>query len=525
MGLDVQTDTDSEADNLVPVHGGFERTMRETIWKSFALLAIAILLSPHSCHRSSHTPSSNRPTKQPGFHSQRVEQRMGVYLKNRRIGSSFLQLETLSPSDPDPQQAFFYRFREESSLEELTITLTAQLRADFSLGRFEFLSEGAEPATARFLCHGEVKGTNLEIAVETAGVTRTQSLLLTEPCYLASAAHFPICLKAWTPGAEYPLQVFDPLSQDLGPMVVKIGQRSQKKALGRPQEATEIHLTYQGVEQTSWITDDGLRLEDVALGGAIVAKLETEQASQHTPLGTAALMEWLADEYKIDVEGRIPRPRQCRRLVIELTGIASESVPVDGFWQRQRARREKDTPTFQIEIGRNPAFTGIEAGTDALASTLLIQSDAEVIRKTAEELIQGASSDREKTARLCHGVFVRLDRSAFRATIPSAVEVLQSGKGDCNEHAVLFAALARAVGVPTRVCAGVVYFQGAFHYHAWNEVFLLGSGWTPVDTTLDQLPADATHLKLAEGGLSNQAQVLNTFGKLRAKIVQVEYEE
>ena len=57
-------------------------------------------------------------------------------------------------------------------------------------------------------------------------------------------------------------------------------------------------------------------------------------------------------------------------------------------------------------------------------------------------------------------------------TVPSAREVLAARRGDCNEHAVLLTALARAAGIPARVVAGVVYLEDGFYYHAWNELWL-----------------------------------------------------
>ncbi len=47
-------------------------------------------------------------------------------------------------------------------------------------------------------------------------------------------------------------------------------------------------------------------------------------------------------------------------------------------------------------------------------------------------------------------------------SIPNALEVLESKKGDCNEHTVLFNALARAAGIPAKTAVGVVYLRGAF---------------------------------------------------------------
>ena len=54
------------------------------------------------------------------------------------------------------------------------------------------------------------------------------------------------------------------------------------------------------------------------------------------------------------------------------------------------------------------------------------------------------------------------------------------------------------------VAAGLVCLHGAFSYHAWPEVYVAGPPgrglWIPVDPTLNQFPADATHVRLTRGG-------------------------
>jgi hypothetical protein len=46
--------------------------------------------------------------------------------------------------------------------------------------------------------------------------------------------------------------------------------------------------------------------------------------------------------------------------------------------------------------------------------------------------------------------------------------------------------------------------------------------WLPVDPTLNQFPADATHLRLTRGGLDKQAAVLPLLGRLRITVLDVE---
>jgi transglutaminase-like putative cysteine protease len=55
--------------------------------------------------------------------------------------------------------------------------------------------------------------------------------------------------------------------------------------------------------------------------------------------------------------------------------------------------------------------------------------------------------------------------------------------------------MAKASGWHT---GGIVYMEGmGFLYHAWAESFV--DDWLPVDATFNQVPVDATHIKLVEG--------------------------
>ncbi len=77
--------------------------------------------------------------------------------------------------------------------------------------------------------------------------------------------------------------------------------------------------------------------------------------------------------------------------------------------------------------------------------------------------------------------------SDFTQAFATAAEVAESRSGDCTEHAVLLAALARACGIPSRVAIGLVYVESSasFGYHMWTEVYLNGQ-WLPLDATLGQ---------------------------------------
>lgn len=99
--------------------------------------------------------------------------------------------------------------------------------------------------------------------------------------------------------------------------------------------------------------------------------------------------------------------------------------------------------------------------------------------------------------------------------------LLEQGRAECQGHALLFTALARAAGVPTRVVSGIVYSADhrGFLYHTWVEC-CIGEAWVSVDPVFGQERSDATHLKIVEGESPEDLLPLaGLIGRVRAEII------
>jgi transglutaminase-like putative cysteine protease len=103
-------------------------------------------------------------------------------------------------------------------------------------------------------------------------------------------------------------------------------------------------------------------------------------------------------------------------------------------------------------------------------------------------------------------------------SVPNALETLNNLVGDCNEHAVLLAALARAAGIPAQMEAGLVYQRGRFYYHAWNVLFI--GTWITADAVMGQMPADVTHIRFVRGDADQQVDLIGVIGKVRIKVIE-----
>lgn len=73
-------------------------------------------------------------------------------------------------------------------------------------------------------------------------------------------------------------------------------------------------------------------------------------------------------------------------------------------------------------------------------------------------------------------------------------EIVERGHAECRGYTMLFAALCRAAGIPARPVWGIVFYPKSFASHNWDEVYIVGVGWVPVDPqkaeTFGWLPID-----------------------------------
>jgi hypothetical protein len=279
-------------------------------------------------------------------------------------------------------------------------------------------------------------------------------------------------------------------------------------------------MTFSGLQTTAWVTDTGEVVREESPLGLVTVR-ESADRARNTAVPGGVQADLVESSAVVPVmTQRIDEPRDVRRLRIRLEGADLSGPDLQGAGQRI----EGDI----IEL-RDPRELRAEAASpDAalhLAPETLIESDAPEIRAEAEIAVRGVVGVRDRAERLTRYVNNLLEKKPT-VSIPSAREVLRTKVGDCNEHTALYVAMARALGIPARIAVGLVFMHGAFYYHAWPEVYIdEGSGrglWLPVDPTLNQFPADATHVRLARGGLEKQAAILPLIGRLKMTVLDLE---
>jgi transglutaminase-like putative cysteine protease len=151
-----------------------------------------------------------------------------------------------------------------------------------------------------------------------------------------------------------------------------------------------------------------------------------------------------------------------------------------------------------------------------LAPTMAAPSNLGEISSLAKSIAGDAATDDERIARLIAWMDANIAKEAVDAF--TAADVLLARRAECQGHAYLFAAFGRALGIPTRIVNGIAYSEGhtGFLYHSWNEAWIAGRGWQPVDATFGQAHADATHVKLIEGETAAElVPLVNLVGRVR----------
>jgi len=278
---------------------------------------------------------------------------------------------------------------------------------------------------------------------------------------------------------------------------------------------------------TGWVDDQGRILRTTELGFRL-ERLPYEVAFENWRTDSTRLS--VTDDRDILETTAIAANKRLDRrldaLAVRLRNVDLSGYDLDG--QRQHLIGD----TLFIRPARDAALVadyklpgGHLRDPEHTRSEPLIQSNHPKIIQLAWR-IAGAGASHDPSARDPLIVAQRIntwvhdsikDRVTFG--VPSALRVLQTRVGDCNEHTQLFVALARAVGLPARIAAGLAFVDGKFYYHAWPEVLL--NDWVAVDPTFGQFPADAAHLRFVVGGLARQTELLRLMGNLKIDVLSV----
>jgi hypothetical protein len=441
----------------------------------------------------------------------------GIYYRGDKIGFSVGQ--TLPTGEG-------FELQEDGRLQmtllgsSTAVRLKSVARVDtaFALRSFSF---SLDPGTGPTEVEGTLDGRRLHLVVTTPSSRREETRELAEAPTLSLNLSRRLAADGLEPGKKVQLMVFDPATLRNALMTVEVQGREVVWVANHPVPAFRVESRFAGIVTKSWINDVGEVVREESPMGLIVVRETRDQAQklgvsgaiQTDILETAAIVP--------DPPRRIDDPATVVLLRLRLQGA-------QGFAEADLAGAGQAVTGDVFEVRDTRALAPGPAdpeSTHFLAPEPFLESDAPEIIEEARRAVGEATDARVRAERLVRYVHAIL-RKKPTLSLPSALEVLKTRVGDCNEHTALYVAMARSLGLPARTAVGLVYLRGAFYYHAWAEVYLAASEgrglWLPVDPTLDQFPADATHVRLVRGGLDKQGAILGLVGHAKISVLDVE---
>jgi hypothetical protein len=434
------------------------------------------------------------------------------------------------------------------SIQRVEARTDANLTRSLQLREFE---AGLRGDGVRFGASGLVSGdTLLSVEIESADSRQTVRVPLDEPVLLPALLPLHIVFGSEPAvGNEYRLKLFDPLL--LNERYVSVTVEAESTLLVPDSaawdstsslwvaarwdtlQAWRIVQNVGGLSVRSWIDELGQVVEATSPVGFTMQRTAFEIASlnfQRRETNAAELAAGLGGDIirQTAIASNVPlQTDDLQQLKVRLGGLDFEDFDLSGGRQSVVGDTLVVVRETDEELTHDPErFTAerMQELSEWIGPEPLVQTRDPRIQAQARQITERFLSGRRRNyvraaEALNEWVNENLDKQ-ITVSVPSAVEVLETRRGDCNEHTVLYVALARSVGIPARTAAGLVYSDGSFFYHAWPEIYL--NGWVAVDPTFGQFPADAAHLRFTIGGLARQMELVRLIGRLQLDVLDTE---
>jgi hypothetical protein len=331
--------------------------------------------------------------------------------------------------------------------------------------------------------------------------------------------------------------VFSPEQQRATVVTYTLEEEEEISLLGARKRLLRVRMEQDilpGVVSHAWVDKEGLiHKMHLQMGGfGTIEAVRTTKLRAMSPTGPA---EVIAQTLLVP-DAPVERPRDAARIVYRIGFRDPEKIPPFPQDGRQTVRARKGS-VLTLEVNRPEAPARVRGekpappGEKYSSPNPHLQSDDEALRKVADEVTRGQRSPWEKASALTHWVYRRIEKKDLGVGFASAKDVFENPRGDCTEHAVLLAAMLRAVDIPSRVAAGLVYSPGfgAFGYHMWTEAFLENK-WHALDAMFDETLIDPTHLKFTDSALDEgfdatfMSELIAFLQNMEIRIVTVNHE-
>lgn len=440
-----------------------------------------------------------------------TESWMNIFQSDRKIGYSHTRIST-EENGYHLQETAYMRINTMGMVQDIFLKTRGRLKADFSLAEFDFEINSGRFS---FSMNGSVSGDALSIQTTSVGTSRKTDIKLNAKPYLLSGINAAIASAELNIGDKYAFDVFDPATMGQSRMTAEVIGKEDIQIMGEKTSATKVSLSLKGASQITWIGESGDVLQQKGILGIRLEKTSRDLAIKGQILEPSTDLTRIAS---VDSNVVLEDIEQLENLKVEIRGIPLEKVGLDGGRQTLDGNvltvSRESTANLAADISKEN-LQNLEK--IFLKPTAFIQSDHKKIQAVTKEVVGNNKLPLDKVRSLVKWVHQNIEKRPV-LSLPDALSTLENRVGDCNEHAVLLAALARAAGIPCRIEAGLVYLNGRFYYHAWNLVYL--GRWITVDALFGQIPADVSHIRMVSGSPRQQLDLMAVIGQVKLKVIK-----
>ena len=439
----------------------------------------------------------------------------GIFFQDQHVGYSVAKSTTGSDGTMLLEQRSLFHVATFGQLQQIVTAGTALTTPQGQLQKFDFFFASD---LAKISARGEVQSNRIVMEIDQNGERDQLEFPISEAPHLGMTVEAIIKQQELFVGKTITVPYFDPVTLNQSQMNIRV---TSIEILENGEEAWWLTSSYGDIQTRSLVSPTGDILRQEGALGLSMVRMTAEEAQNipqtDEPVDLIALSA-------VTLEGKIKRPRQRRNVQIRIKGVDSTKILSDPPLQSI----EQDIVTVNIpdpqKLPITPiASTDVIQDQDYLQSSLTISSEHEEMISKAKEITAGSTHRLEAIQKLNTFVFEHMQKFPSIG-VPNGLQALRSASGDCNEHTVLFISLARALQIPSRIAVGLVYSDRSgpvrgFYYHAWPEV-QFGDQWLPIEPTFGQIPADATHIKVANGELDKQIEIMGLLGKISLEVVE-----
>jgi len=442
---------------------------------------------------------------------------MEIFLKGKKVGYSETRLSPMG-NDHLIQEKMVLVLNLMGQPSVMRLATRAVVDKGFALKEFHL---EIDSGVVRFRVSGKVDANRMVVKMGEGDRERDHVIPLSGP--LTMGAGLPVFFKGrpLDVGDVFRFTLFDPSILSHKEMIIKVTDKTVITVNDKKHLAFRLETKVWGQTLVFWLNEEGVLLKEEGFMGLTLVR--SDQARAPFDVDGSAGADFY-DAAAIPVKKTLDRAREITYLKLKVTGFRDTGFNLAVLHEGRQKLNGDILEIFQENANSPLVASQTDKTKDVkpfLSPGITIQSDDKGLIEKAREIVGSDQDSRVMAGKLMGWVYENIEKRPV-VSVPDALAVLETRVGDCNEHAVLLTALLRAVGIPARECVGIVYMDRRFFYHAWTEAYL--GGWISMDATLNQMPADATHIKLVHGGLDKQAELMALMGNLKLEILDYTYD-